>query len=255
MIPSVPRVLGSWVAVGVAVGVLSGCGSESPGTVATAINLRAGDAPGFVPSSPPGRLEKYGPIGRCDGGIAASHGLPGYPSRRLGYEYGKAPSQTRTPEVLQFDGGSGGQRTAAHSVVYVFDTRSAALRELGVLGSAQAQACLLRQIPAARHIGDVAEGIVGRPAEAHPPSIAVERGVRVFPNSNGPDGRAVGLRETSKNPPLPGHPSRVYEESLGFVVGRTLVMLDTLAIPQPFPRATQEHLLARLHGRAEEHAL
>ena len=138
--------------------------------------------------------------------------------------------------------------------MYVFDSRSAALRELGALGSARAQACILRQFPAARREGDVAVGIAGHPNEAHPPSIAVEKDIRVFPNSTGPGGRAVGLRYTSRNSPIPGHPRRVYEESLGFVVGRTLVMLDTLAIPQPFPGTTQEHLLARLHRRAEEHA-
>ena len=197
----------------------------------------------------------YGPIGRCDGGIAASHAVPGYSSRRLSYTSGKAQSQARTPELNQFFGGSQGQVTTAHSVVYVFDSRSAALRELGAIGSAHAQACILRQIPAARREGDIAVGIAGHPNEAHPPSIAVEKDVRVFPNSTGPDGRAVGLRETSRNSPLPGHPRRVYEESVGFVVGRTLVILDTLAIPHPFPPTTQEHLLGRLHSRAEDHAL
>jgi hypothetical protein len=241
--------------LGAAIGVLAGCGSESPRTAASAINLQAGDAPGFVASSLPGRRVTYGPIGRCDGGLASSHGLPGYPSLRLSYTYGKAPSQARTPELNQFLGGSQGKLTTAHSVVYVFDSRSAALRELGALGSAHAQACILRQIPAARREGDIAVGIAGHPNEDHPPSIAVEKDVRVFPNSTGLDGKAVGLRETSRNSPLPGHPSRVYEESLGFVVGRTLVILETLAIPQPFPRTPQEHLLARLHRRAEEHAL
>lgn len=238
--------------LGVAAGVLAGCGSKSPSTAASSINLRGGDAPGFAASTVPGRPVTYGPIGRCDGGIAASHGVPGYPSRRLNYIYGKAPSQARTPGVTEFDGGSDGKLTTARSVVYVFDSRSAALRELGALSSAHAQACILRQIPAARREGDVAEGVAGHPNEAHPPSIVVEKDARIFA---APNGRAFGLREITRNSPLPGHPSHVYEEHFGFVVRRTLVELDTLAIPQPFPRAIQERLLARLHRRAEEHAL
>ena len=193
--------------LGAAIGVLAGCGSESPRTAANAINLRAGDAAGFVASSGPGRRVTYGPIGRCDGGLASSHGLPGYPSLGLSYRYGKPPAQTRTPELNQFLGGSQGQVTTAHSVVYVFDSRSAALRELGALGSAHAQACILRQIPAARREGDVAVGIAGHPNEAHPPSIAVEKDVRVFRTRPARrKGGRVARHEQELAPPRPPEP-------------------------------------------------
>ncbi len=248
------RAVGVWLALGAAVAVLAGCGSQSARPVASEINLRAGDAAGFVASRAPGRPLEFGPIGRCDGGIASSHGLPGYLSPRLSYTYGKPPSQTRTPELNEIEGGSLGQTTAAHSTVYVFDSRTAAQHELAVLSGARSRACILRDLTSPQ-APDAGTGTTVHHHERDRGAEPDTGDFQIAPIAIGAGGRTNGTRDTYELAIVPGHPRRYEEDDFRFVVGRTLVELRTLSTPQPFPTATEEHLLSVLHGRADEHAL
>ncbi len=200
---------------------------------ARAVNLRAGDVPGAIAGEvqEPGFVVgpghegpvREGPfdawIERCDGGvtIAGSRKVVGYSSLHL----------TRGLQATQ----PGASVEGARSVVFVFGTPAAARRELSVLTSARARACLQRD-------GDATAG-AGR-----------ETGLEIS-RLRTPHAAGVYGLAWSATPRSYRRPARRYRDLLAFTAGRTLVVLHATAEPRPFQAGLEAHLLGLLRRRAE----
>ncbi|HXB16699.1 MAG TPA: hypothetical protein VNV44_13270 [Solirubrobacteraceae bacterium] len=198
---------------------------------ARAVNLRPGDVPGAIAGEvqEPGFVVgpghegpvREGPfdawIERCDGGvsIARSRLLAGYSSLHL----------TRGLQATQ----AGAPIEGVRSVVFLFGTRAAARRELSVLSSARARACLERD-------GDATGG------------AGSETGLEVsrIRTPSGVYGVAWSATPRSYRPP-----ARRYRDLLAFTAGRMLVVLHATAEPRPFQAGLEARLLGLLRSRAE----
>jgi hypothetical protein len=226
----------------------SGCGGTSPRGYAAAVNLRPGDIPGFAAGITPKRPVTSGPltasIERCDGGIPGPRGIVGYSSRRL--LLGRAPSAvsplvtiTRTHPLPPL--------VTARSVVYTFANEASALRELAVVSSARARACIRAQLEGQRVIGEASGTGSG---ETKPLNGRLYTHIELAPLST-PFPRSYGLRDTRDDSFFPGPPRREHYDFYGFVRGRALVALYTVSVPRPFPPAAERHLLSLLYSRAQ----
>lgn len=200
---------------------------------ARAVNLRPGDVPGalagevqepgFVVSlghEGPVREGPFDPwIEHCDGGlsVAGSRQVVGYSSLHL----------TRGLQATQ----AGAPIEGVRSVVFVFGNRAAARRELSVLGSVRARACLKRD-------GDTTAG------------AGSEAGLEVSAIRTLLAGGVHGVT-WSATAPSSRQPERRYRDLLAFTAGRMLVVLHATAEPRPFPPALEARLLRLLRTRAE----
>ncbi len=245
-----------------AVVVLAGCGGSSTADTtrafASAVNLRPGDLVGWFGGSVAEHVEHVAPYGprveRC-AGVTTPRRMAGVASGSLT----RAKSAPRaagsgTPQA------SARESPAAHapletlrSDVFVLPSEAAAGRELAVLSSARLRRCIEREMKAARSVGE-SESRTGEPGKptSEPSYKHVE--VVLLPTF-GP--QSFGLRASAENSPFgaTGLPTREYEDSLGFVSGRALVVLSTLSVNHPIADATERRLLALLYSRAKAHRL
>jgi hypothetical protein len=237
-------------------GVLAGCGggsslSTGAAEAGRAINLRPGDVPGLVAGPAPRHPERtVGPFGRsierCDGGVAGPRGIAGLASpwfthmKTRGSQHGSGivPLESlHSPPRFEL----------VHSIVYVFASEAAALRELRAIRSAGARRCIARRMAGDKFISRVN----GKPATETP----AYRHIRVVARPPWLGPHSYGLRATgdSRFGPGPARPS--YADSLGFVIGRVLVVLFATGESRPLPATTQQHLLSLLYYRARAHRL
>jgi hypothetical protein len=243
MIERVFRLAAASTALAVAT-LLFGCGSASPATRAQAINLRPSDIPrssaGIVFRQPVNYGPLTRPIERCDGGLPGPRGVLGYSSRRLYVPPSKAaPPRGTVVGPLHLH-----PLITARSVVYMFASEAAALRELGVVASVRARGCLGREAQGSRESqgksGTGERKSLNRPVYAH---VHVATLPTAIPHS-------YGLRVAGNDTFFPGPARPVYRDSFGFVARRAFVVLYTLSEPRPFPVVLERRLLNLLYDRA-----
>lgn len=260
-------------ALGAAVALLAGCGgSSSARTQARAINLRPGDLPGSTATQVREQHVRAGPLGeaaeRCDGGLTASRDVVSYSSPRFARRERRRQAQSGPVEVTaprhSAEAAPASQPTyssirepfeSVHSVVYVFGSEAAALRELAALSSARARVCVEQGQKEARTIGGSSGGAASDDQKSL--SAAAETHVEVTPIPTSLGGPSFGLRSSGETSSLFAlrPPARIYGDSLGFVTGRALVVLDTTSEQRPPPAALEGRLLSLLHSRAQAHRL
>jgi hypothetical protein len=245
MIERMVRVAATCCVLGLVATAFYGCGSTSDETRAQAINLRPGDVPGSSAGIVFRHPIHYGPLSepteRCAGGLIG--GVVGYSSRRLYLPPSKAPA----PGVNVLGPLRRRRAIKARSVVYMFGSEAAALRELAVVSSARARECLRRTAQVSPVVGE-SSGRAGTgehkslngPLYTHVEVTAVPISL---PHS-------YGLRFTGDDTFFPGPARREYHDSLGFVAGRALVVLYTVSEQHRFPVVLEHRLLALLYSRA-----
>jgi hypothetical protein len=248
MIERMARVAATCFVLGLVAAAFYGCGNTSPKTRAQAINLRPGDVLGSSAGIVIRRPITYGPLGKateaCDGGLPGPYGVVGYSSRRLYVPPSKAPPSrpTTLPEGLHLS-----PLVTVRSVVYMFGSEAAALRELAVVSSARARDCLRRDAQQSRAVGE-SSGRAGtnehkslnRPLYTHVEVRALSALLR----------HSYGLRVTGDDTFFPGPARPEYRDSFGFVAGREFVVLYTLSEPRAFPAFLELRLRALLYRRA-----
>jgi hypothetical protein len=220
--------------------VLVGCGGSAGSSSAAgalgyshAVNLQPGDVPGAI-VRPYEASGQAGPFfdawtERCDGGltIMGSGGIVGYSSPR--FTRGVSPAQP------------GGALEGVRSDVFVLGSEAAAKRELAVLASARARACVRRD-----------DGETNRPgSETHLQVSSLSPSLVLG---------AYGMR-WSAVPSFYRPPRRRYQDRLAFVVGRALIVLyaTSTAAPNytahPVPAALEQRLLMLLYSRGQANEL
>jgi hypothetical protein len=247
MIERMARVAATCFVLGLVAAAFYGCGNTSAETRAQAINLRPGDVPGSSAGIVIRRPITYGPLSkpteRCDGGLPGPYGVVGYSSRRLYVPPSKAPSSRPTlSEGLHLH-----PLVTARSVVYMFASEAAALRELAVVSSAQARDCLRREAQRSRVVGESSGGAGTTEHKSLNGPLYGHVQVRALPTALR---HSYGLRVASDDTFFPGPARPEYRDSFGFVAGREFVVLYTLSEPRPFPAFLELRLRALLYSRA-----
>ncbi len=132
---------------------------------------------------------------------------------------------------------------SVHSTVYLTETASLASKEMSAIESGRAHACFRRDF-------------FGASTETKEPlmtNVAIDQLPAPLPGV-----RSYSLRATTRlaiNVPGATGRSNYYEDTLGFVIGRALIMLHTTGDPQPLPSTVERRLLSLLYHRAVEHKL
>ena len=198
--------------------------------LAQAVNLRAGDVPGFTAAAkerkPPtaAAQQASAELQRCEGSGAKSQPIAnvGSPSFKRG-------------------GASVAQQTVSSSVMVA---RSAAIAssELDEIGSAHGRSCLIR------YLGQLFSGLTASGAKIAPVSIA--HGTPPAPSGGGSFGLRVSTALVVRSVRVP-----FYLDILGFVHGATEVTLQSSGIPVPFPAAAEQQLYTLLLSRAKAHGI
>jgi len=248
MIERVVRVAATWLVLGLVAAAFYGCGSTSPETRAQAINLRPGDVPGASAGIVIRRPITYGPLTKptesCDGGLPGPRGAFGYSSRRL-----YVPPSYAPPPGVSVPLGPLRLRplVTARSVVYMFGSEAAALRELEVVSSARARDCLRHEAQQKQVIGESSGRAGSTEHESLNGPLYTHVQVRVLPTSLP---HSYRLRLTGDDTFFPGPARPVYNDSFGFVAGSAFVVLYTSSEPHPFPALLELRLRALLYSRA-----
>jgi hypothetical protein len=227
MIERMVRGTATCFVLGLVAAAFNGCGNTSSETRAQAINLRPGDVPGSSAGIGIRRPITYGPLTkateRCVGGLPGPGGAVGYSSRRL-----YVPPAQAHPSGTGFGTLHLRPLVTARSVVYMFGSEAAALRELAVVSSARARDCLRREAQQSRVVGDHVQ-------------------VRALPTRLP---HSYGFRLMGDDTFFPGPARPRYRDSFGFIAGRAFVVLYTLGEPRPFPALLELRLRGLLYSRA-----
>jgi hypothetical protein len=216
---------------------------------AHAVNLRAGDVPGLVPTAKGGAVE--GPLGtlgvECDVAVRAGK-VVGIGSQ--GFE--RLQESTRfSKSYLPLE--------AVSSAVFVMRTPALASREIAVVRDASDNptvvTCLKHhlentQLEATDEGGKKIGGPTGKPALSQVEVTALRSPLQAI--------RAYGLQiraDFEITVPSAKGLSHLYDDFLGFAIGPAVIMLDTTGDPHLSPAATEQRLLSLLHSRAEANKL
>jgi hypothetical protein len=262
MIPMVRRIAFAWLFLAATAALLAGCGKSSRAstgtanthvtaqdiTYADAINLRAADVPGLVGAKlTRQRPTRSGPFGTemetCDGGVVGAGAVIGISSQRF------RRSNERHGHVLSFSD-TLLPIESVHSAVYILRSAALAFQDFTAANSARARACL-------KHLILSEDATTRREGASHSEPLFAQVEASSLPSPlRGVSG--YGLRITAalaiEAPGTEGR-SKYYEDSFGFVIGRTVITLNTTGDPQPFPSASERRLLSLLYCRAEAHKL
>jgi hypothetical protein len=193
---------------------------------ARAVNLRAGDVPGFRTSSPKHeretaadkRLERE--LKRCMGVSSSNHGVA---------EEIDSPSFERNASVAEL---------SVSSSVSVASSAAAAADELVEFRSVRARACLIRWLRALVEGSYLHGATVGQ--------ISVAQGTPPAPGTQGGFGWRFTATIAVRSIRIP-----FYLDILGFIYGPTEVALFSSGVPVPFPAAAQQRLFLLLLARAK----
>lgn len=199
---------------------------------ARAVNLRAGDVPGFIVSSEhkhehatPAEKRREREMLRCAGGPSSSEGL----------------AEAGSPEFkLEHDG----LAVSVSSSVSVARTSAAAAKELMAIRSAHARACV------SRYFDLLFKGKAFHGAHVSPFSIAT--GTPPAPGTTGSFGwrisATISTTVSTRRIAIP-----FYLDILGFVYRQANVSLLSFDVARPFPAAIQQRLFLLLLERAKRH--
>jgi hypothetical protein len=196
------------------------------------INLRASDVPKLVPARfPHSRETMSGPFGtyveKCDG-IGAGE-VVGLTSRR----FRSASNNNLIP------------RESVQSAVYVTGSSALAYRNVMAAMGSRGQRCLKRSVVTKDAIVRPEGAKVGVPELSNVEISSVKWRI----------GRAVVYRlRTIAHTPIEGSSTagtpNYYQDVLAFTVGRSVILLQTVGSPHPFPAIEEQRLLSILYSRA-----
>lgn len=221
---------GGLAAAALLVVLLSGVlGGTSPQlAIARAINLRPSDVPGFIVLAATHNS-------RADSEInARAQRCPGV----QGLGHTRAQAEASSPE---FKAGAGLTALQVKSEAAIESSRSAVARDLALIRTGRAQACLTQAL----------NGVTIPTSNGTPLTIT---DVHVLPMSlpaNGAEDSFALRISTHMN--ILGHSIPFTMDLLGYAVGRDELSLITYALAQPFPAAAEQHLSALLISRALTH--
>jgi hypothetical protein len=213
---------------------------------ADAVNVRAGDLPGLGVGVPPAKREiTRGPFApameKCDPTVVHAGKVVGIISRHFVRATAHKPDSSRS---LNFTATEGVQ-----SIVYVMESAGLASKELATIDGARGRICAKRfleneTITAVQKHANSEKPLYSQVSASTLTSSPL-RGVSTF-----------GLRMTAPVA-VPGTVHvRYYEDFLGFVVGRALVILsDDGYRPRAFPSGVERYLLTVLYRRAHTRKL
>lgn len=198
--------------------------SASAVAMANAINLRQDDVPGLKGRFERDREARSGLLGNCD--KASARGLVGFRSQR----FSRGGTRALPAESVS-------------SGVYLTTSEAEAVRELAVLGSSQARACIRHDVERTIAKGEQArtEPFLATPVEV----LSLAPLLRPLP--------VAGMRRITRlaiASPVRDGRHKVYLDQCGFAVGRVLVDLLAVGSPHSLPLATERRLLALLYSRA-----
>jgi hypothetical protein len=193
---------------------------------ARAVNLRAGDVPGFKVSSEAHEHETAGEkrlereMLHCVGGAGFTDGLAEESSKGFKRE---------TSAFAQ----------SVSSGVTVMQTPALAAKELVAIRSEHVQACL-------SHYLDLLFKDLKHPRGATTSPVSISQATPPAPGTTGSFGWRITAAITERGVTIP-----FYMEILGFVDGPAEVTLLTSGVPEPFPTATEQRLFSLLVERAK----
>ncbi len=194
---------------------------------AQAVNLRAGDVPGFRASgkerklTTPAERQSGVQLQRCIGGGAAG--------RALGEQ--SSPSFRRGATIAQ---------QSVSSSVTVARSATIAAKELSEIQSAHARSCFVRYLQQLFKGGTAGGTSIG--------AVSVAHGTPPAPNGGGSFGLRISTTILVRSVRIP-----FYMDILGFVSGSAEISLQTSGIPVPFPGAAEQQLYTLLLARAKAH--
>jgi hypothetical protein len=197
----------------------------------SAVNLRATDVPGFSPTSRSGgpgfagekQLQEQ--LARCVGGGVGSSG--------------SGPSEVSSPQFRRRGTLLG---DSVSSSVSFLDSVAQGERELKLLRSEHLRVCLNSYLDALLH-GKQFGG-------ATLTNVSIAQGSPPAPGTTGGFGWRVTAIFTLRGLRVP-----FYLDTLGFIDGRSQVMLQSSSAAIPFPAAAEESLYNLLLERAKSHRL
>jgi hypothetical protein len=196
---------------------------------ARAVNLTAGDLPGFR-VSPAGESEperateqqRESELLRCVH-VVSSHALAEENSKEF----------ERQSSVLA---------EGVKSEVTVAPSASLAAQELAVIRSAHARACVAHHLSLLLKGKDYGRGTFGW--------ISIAQGIPPAPGTSGGFGWRITVKINVRGIPAP-----LYVDILGFMYGPAEVSLFTSGYPRPFSARSEERLFSLLLRRAKAHAI
>lgn len=198
---------------------------------ARAVNLTAGDVPGFSASRhapAPRRKRAEGELFRC----AGAHGAPGS-GRVADLASASSPSFELRRGIID---------VGVSSEVGVARSPALASAELAALHSSRVRACFQRYLDSVLS--------AGRPRGAQVGAVAIESGNPPAPGASGSFGWRVRASFRLASVTVP-----VYLDLLGFVYGPARVTLVSSGALRPFPAVAQQRLFALLLLRAQAHGV
>jgi hypothetical protein len=254
----VPRDLAAWLALATTAMLLAGCGggshtssssaaaggrtpiaSAQDRAYAHAVNLRAADVPGLVPTV----RQKEGAgtfLGRCEkpAGDGETSGIPSQ-------AFSQSLERKKGPGVLGVL--SIYPEESVRSAVYTTTTSTGAAHSLDVAVGPVGQACLRRYFRGTTQVSSESghEEPFFTQVKVFPLHIQIEpvqiQGMRASASL------AAGMTNTPNRQPY-------YEDLLGFSSGPHEIFLKITSSPSD-PGATERRLLTLLHSRTEAHKL
>jgi hypothetical protein len=255
---AIARVAAIWLAFATPAALLAGCGtSGKPPSVsastraeavayAAAVNLRGGDvapliAPRFprLARLPRNRETRYGPLGACDGDAAGP--VIGITSQRFARNNERHEGAAVSITLLPIE--------SVRSTVYLAESTVQMSKELASIESGHARECVKRAW--SRLVSSDEHKIARIPLASDIEVAALPAPIR--------QAASFGVRTTLYFAEFdtPGTPKRInyFEDFVGFVLGRALIVLNTTGDPRPVPAATERRLLSLLYSRANAHRL
>ena len=195
-----------------------------------AVNLRASDVPGFVPSSRAaagsgaGEKQLEEQLARCAGGLGSST---------------PRPSEVGSP---QFRRRGGLLADSVSSTVSFLRTAADGERELKLLRSDHLRSCLNRFLEGLLRGKQFGGATLGQ--------VSIVQGTPPAPGTTGGFGWRVTAVFMIRNLRVP-----FYLDTLGFIDGQAQVTLQSSGVAVPFPAGAEEHLFTLLLQRAKSHRL
>lgn len=236
--------------------VVSGCGATQQSNesvmassrldvsvYAHKVNLRASDVPAFVRASfPPARATAGGPFGtaveKCDGVIASGDEVAGVTSNRF-----KDARREHT-------GGSGFPIYTVQSAVYVLHSPALARREVAAAMSHHGQECIKQSILSTNPSITPEGAKTGEPALSNVDIASVT--LRVL-GQQAYESQTTAHTVTAEAR-RDGTPN-FHQNLFAFVVGQSIVTLQTVGSPSPFSQTKERRLLSLLYRRAVKAAV
>jgi len=197
---------------------------------ARAVNIRAGDVPGFAVSSERDHEHESSSEKRFERKFLACAGLSGHGSESS--PEASSPSFERKRGIVS---------ASVSSSVSIAGSALLAETQARAFASGRLRTCLARAF----------DGLMRaeRPRGAQVGPVSVKYGSPPAPGASASFGLRVTADLTLRHIPIP-----FYMDLLGFSYGRAEVMLFTIGLPAPFPAALEEELFTLLLRRAKARA-